>query len=246
MGSLAYAGGSHRASNSTPPVTSPPFTVAGWYQPTSVTNVQCLFYLGSEQDTAARDAHRVIIGSEGTLRALSGNIDGTASGAAIVTNACTIGTWHHVVARWSASNSRRCVVDGDLGGARSNSTNVAVGTPTMLGIGGEKGIGWGSGTRGALENWALWAAALTDAEAVALSRGLPPAAIRPQSLVCWWRNMGRGPAGTVRDWRGLAHLAVSGATQSDLSPVIQGQPIWSGWAGVAASGPARPRVFVVA
>ena len=222
MGSLAFTTNSARALLSGAPlVTVPPFTVAGWARPTSFASIGILFYLGNNS-AASTNQHRLAITSSADLACVS---MGAATGQATTANTLTQNVWHHCAGVWASPTSRRAILAGDLTDARTNATSVTPPTPTSLNLGSQRATGsvFSAAVDAQLENWAVWDVALTDAEVVALSKGVQPCDIRPSALRYWWRSWGRaGGSATVPDIMGNGELVVTGPTVSDLSPIQRG------------------------
>lgn len=218
--SLSFPGASAgRAPAAAPGVTALPFTVAGWVRPGSFASVGYCFYLGTG---AAGNAHNYAVNvmSDGTARAVSRGATGTSS-VAISGNSTTLNQWAHIVAIFAGNANRRVILDGNTAQATTNTGSVTVNTPTLMVVGNEvNGGSYGAGINGQLENWAVWSAALTDAEAVQLAAGVQACNIRPLNLAHWWPQLP-----LARDVVGTGHLTLEGTSESTSAPVQRGRRV---------------------
>lgn len=85
--------------------------------------------------------------------------------------------WQHYCSVYTSTTSRAAFIDG--GNKVTNSASVSFGTINLCGIG--EG-GTPANNAMTFADWALWNAALTDAEVLALARGISPTLIRPANL----------------------------------------------------------------
>lgn len=135
----------------------------------------------------------------------------------------------------TSATSRRIIVDGDIAGAATNTDSV---TPLLI-----DRLSFGqkddtaaqtNGWEGVVFSGALWTAALTDDEAVALAGRAWPASIRPGSLRNFWPNFTDQGGGVIPDWCGRSPLTLSGGSASSATarrlgpPVSQGSRVFQG------------------
>lgn len=161
--------------------TSPPFTMACWFNSNDDNAAQ---YLMSSGDVA-NEVNYYFLSAEG---AVGGNIyvgiaDGTAS-YAITTAGYSVNTWHHACGVFAADDDRAAFLDGGNKGTNSDSK-----TPTNLdnlSIGAlykQTPYGFMSGL---IAEAAMWNIALTDDEVLILSKGYSPLFVHPQNLIAYW------------------------------------------------------------
>jgi hypothetical protein len=208
------AASSQYLSASGTPVASPPITVSGWVRPASSAGNKAWLSLGS---STANQRHLLYYSTTGSFFAFSGN--GGTFGQSGLSFVGGVGTWTHLAAVFSATNSRLAYVNGTAGAA--NTTNVSVAYDRIY-VGAYY-------TSGALQagyyhdgdeaEIGVWAAALSADEIAALAKGASPLEIRPDSLAAYWPLIGRASPET--DWVGGYSLSVTGATQADHPPVLR-------------------------
>jgi hypothetical protein len=147
-------------------------------------------------------------------------------------------TWHHACGVEYSSNSRAAFLDGGNKG-----TNAVLSTPagldtTSIGVALRAGgpIGY---LDGMVAEVAIWSAALTDAEVAILALGYLPLAVRPQSLVAYWRLIRDTDEDIVG---GYSLTAVNGPSIGAHCRVIESAPPTLGMLAVAdGTGPTVDR-----
>ena len=219
-----------------PPVSGPPFTLACWTRTDTDAADQVLMWLGD------KDSATSVIGSLELLAVDGGNrhagarsVSGATEGLASVGDYGT-GTWHHVCGRFSTTASRRVVLDG--AGVDTDTTAVPGATVDRVSIGRR-----GDGTpdaylSGAVAEAAVWNAALSEPEIVALAKGFSPLQIKPHCLGAYW-PLG-GVAGASDDDRlgGYDLNAQNTPSWTDHPPLVdRGRPRFA-----APAASAAPRV----
>lgn len=176
------------------PLNTEPITIACWFRATG-TGVGNVVTIGNGSGSAIYYTLR----AQGsvtphTIRALALTGNSPASVQAETTTGYTVGQWHHAAVVFAWNDSRAAYLDG--GGKGTNTTGRASFTSTRDRL--LIGAGLNSGSpfnffAGDVAEVGIWSAALTDAEILALARGVPTILVRPQSLV-WWQPLDRSVA----------------------------------------------------
>lgn len=210
--SLASASSQYLWSNRTG-VSITPFTVGGWFKPTTLAANHILFCIANSGSSA--DVYELYYDNpNSTLRMLSGQASGTIaqSGSAADGTAMTAGVWQHVLGRSKGTADRSAALNGAFG-----TVNATVITPTQsninatyIGVQRYNGA-LSSFANGAKFGWGLWNVDLTDQEVALLAKGYSPLMVRPNNLVSYWPFGADLP---TRDWVGPAHLINVGTTPS--------------------------------
>lgn len=169
-------------------VTAPPMTFACWFNPTSNDTEMTLVIAG----TASSANHKFkILGafpSPGVIRCSS---QATTEAAAVTTGQTYSGNlWNHAAGTITSNTARAAYLNG--GNKGTDTTNKSPNAPNTTGIGTQyqTSNGHSETMDGLMFDVAIWSAALTDGEVLALARGIRPRFIRPMSLVGYW-TLGR-------------------------------------------------------
>lgn len=181
-----------------------PFTMACWFNADVTTQDLSLMNLN---DGTGGDIGHILQaqGSTGGDPLVARTRTGAGAGVASTSTGFSAGTWHHACGVWAADDDRRAYLDG--GSKGTNGTNRAP-TPTRTDIGRKA-----NGTDymdGMIAEAAIWDVALADDEALMLGKGYSPFCVRPQSLVSFWRILGRFSPEV--DFVGRFDLTVNGPT----------------------------------
>lgn len=199
--------------NTTAVVTAPPFTAAGWFRAANVTDDDIIFGLGNvagsrfelyTNGAAAGDPLSYVV-SDGTTSQVN------------TTTGYSANVWHHGCIIEAATNNRAVLLDGGSKGTNSDTRTPSGVDDTALGASGRLTNEF----TGRLAEWAVWNAALTDAEVATLALGVSPLLIRPNNLVAYWPLI----RDEDRDRVGGFHMTPSGSpTVADHPPKIR--PYW--------------------
>lgn len=174
-------GGSNWLTSATSPVSTYPFTLAGWARLDDLTNNPNLFtVVGASTDCGIQ------------VQTTTGKIITYASNAGadstISTTALTAGVWGHFCGVFASATDRRSFCNG--AGKATSSVNKALSSMTRVNLGawansGVAGGGFGI-PKGAYAEMGLWNVALADEEVAALAAGVSPLRIRTANLQGYW------------------------------------------------------------
>lgn len=163
-------------SSVTPPVTTFPCTLAGWFNSTSITQNQALISVGDD-DGPSFISLEVSGGIAGDpVRARSG------SGTASTTTGYTGSQWYHACGVFASATSRTAYIDGGSSGTNTTSdtpsgiSSLQIGRVFFNNTAGQR-------FAGRIAETAIWNVALNIDEIRSLADGYRPSLIRPQNLV---------------------------------------------------------------
>ena len=167
--------------------------------------------------------HYVLFDTNGTTLGIAyASQNGGSQTAVSATTNYALNSWHHA-AYTSTSALGTIYLDGGgkntvvpVGGAGS-----FPGTTTPV-TGGAAQLRFFDGR---IAEFAMWTAVLTDAEILALAKGIPPSQIRRNSLVLYWPLW--GVSSPEPDLGGNRNGTVTGATLADHAPVGRYAPVMS-------------------
>ncbi len=144
------------------------------------------------------------------------NVDNGASGGASSTADVTAGVWESYCAVEIATNSRAVYLNGGNKGTDATSSTPQAGDldGTIIGAFFYAGA-YRDFTDGQIAEVAIWNVALTDAEALVLSKGFSPLFVHPQNLVAYWPLI-RG----LNDKVGGYNVTATGTVVSPHPPII--------------------------
>lgn len=164
---------------STGVVTATPFTMAAWFYALGVVDRYCLVGLTNEGEY-----DNWLLCAEGGSDQVFAYVNGTSAGAGTSTT-YTANVWHHACGVYTSTTSRAAYLNG--GGKGTDVTSAVPGfTMDRTCIGGNRALGGPyDALNGRLAEVGIWNAALTDAEAASLGKGVSPLLIRPASLI-WY------------------------------------------------------------
>jgi hypothetical protein len=195
---FSAASSRHLTTNSAP-VTETPLTMCAWFNTFSGGVAQGIMSLSN---TSNGQFFRMALDGSSRVIANAGfNVS--------VSAAYTSGLWAHSAAVFESSVSRQAYLNGVAGSANTTSF-----TPTGISsvfIGANSLTSVAAPNNGRIAECGIWNAVLTSDEIAALSRGLAPDKVRPQSLVFY--------APLIRDLvdlrGGLALTNINGATATE-------------------------------
>lgn len=194
--------------------TGPPFTVSCWFLPT-VSGSRTIWNL---HQNGVNNEYYYLASQSASLNFRVRTSSGISS--ALTSNAPIIDEWNHGFAVASATDARRCMLNGDT--VVSNTTDRS---PTGLD---RTTLISGSGVAklqldGRLADLCFWDVALSDDEGARLALGVNPFLIRPGSITHFWRCYKAET--TIRDLVGTIHLPQVGSVTSSPHPArIAGHP----------------------
>lgn len=169
------SGSSQYLTNATGLVTAAPLTIHAWVRPQFASGLGTVFCLG----TQSVNAFYVFL----STTTVSANTSASTGANATVTIPGPVrGRWMPVGAVYASAASRVAYCDGRPGAADVNSRTPTGINETLIGcrrIAVGRDLFW----TGQLGEVALWNAALTDGEMLALAKNADPTTIRPASLV---------------------------------------------------------------
>ena len=176
------------------PVTAAPLTISAWSYPTATVQSTFVSINNSAYSCSYAGGTRCgdfEIGAYGVsniraVASVSGPVPGGVSTQGnYVSGAVTLNTWQHIAGVYSASNNRRAYWNGTASAAPATNNLVPVALSRLV-IGLDRVTSPQVTDRqhvGRIAEVAIWKAALTADEVLALSRGMSPELVRPQSLV---------------------------------------------------------------
>lgn len=190
--SRSFNGSSDKLVISSALVSSTPFTASLWFNPDNTTADGALFSIANSASNTQR-MYADCRGSESGPPAdpiLVQHLDDAATaGNARSTAGYSSATWQHFAGIWLSSTSRTVYLDG--GNNATDTTSVSTTTVNVSGLGVLERQTPSNFFPGDLAEFGLWNVALTTDEITALSKGISPQMIRPQSLVSYSPLIGR-------------------------------------------------------
>lgn len=203
MARLLAAASSQYLRTTTVPVAACPLTMAYFFIPTTF-GVGVNFPLLGLGENTGNEAFQTDL-SSGVYRAyqVSGGTGGIASTGVVLD-----GSTQHLAAVFTSNTSRTAFVNG--GSKTTNTTSKSTPSGLAATILGKYEHSGSFFANGAFAEVGIWAAALDDAEVIALSKGVSPLQIRPQSLVAYWPLIGNDSPEPDR-WRSRVDLTLTNA-----------------------------------
>lgn len=206
------------------PVTTYPFTFAGWVKTTDNSATQVAWNL-CDKDVGD---HRWFIGIDSTNGAgLFGCTAGGATKSSLTSTFTSNNTWHHVAGVGKAGDDRDVYLDA--GGVGNNGEPVTPANVDRLAIGAAADSSVSAYWNGNLAECALWNVVLTPSELAELATGVTAWQVRPENLV-FYAPLIR----SLNDEAGGLVLTANGTTVSNHPPIIEEGSTRGVWAGVAA------------
>jgi hypothetical protein len=173
---MAYnftAASSQYLSTASSPVSTYPFTIAGWANPNTGG------VLASISNADGSNRHLVAFNG-GTTKVDAGSVTSAAWAAASSIN-YSANQWNHACGVFESATSRKAYVNGGNEGINTNSANFGTITSAYIAT---RIIGTAGGfMNGPIAEVGIWNAALTVAEIASLAKGMTCDKVRPQSLV---------------------------------------------------------------
>ncbi len=164
---------------SSAPVTAAPLSVAAWFKIDDLTHVGAILGIGDAStgnNLWGLDAAGTVAGDP--LRFFSFD---TSFSSADSTIAYTADVWHHACGVELSASSRAVYLDGGSKGTNTDTRSPDDADEVQIG---QYARSTGDGDLlGDVAEAAIWNVALTDAEALILSKGYSPLFVRPESLV---------------------------------------------------------------
>lgn len=174
-------------------ITTYPVTVSCWFFPYSTNANQVLAFFG---DSGATQRRFLLYYTTGRVLTVDSIADGGGAFSASTTTTAATNAWHHALAIWDSSTSRRVYLNGS--GASTNTSAATTTGLSTFAIGARNNLGsWGVSWNGLIAEVAVWNVALTPGELVALNSGASPLTVRPASLVHYVPLTGQDSA---NDW----------------------------------------------
>ena len=173
-------------STATPPAVGPPLSVAAWFNPSSTGSIEIIG--GVSRATGTTQSLSLGLSPAGLVGAQSQS--GGTSRTALSSAAAAVSAWNHGLAVFSANNSRSVYLNGGSKGTNTQNNSPAGVNRTNIGAR-YLNAAVASFFPGDIAEVAMWNVALTDADALILSKGIPPYLVKGESLVCYWPLLGR-------------------------------------------------------
>jgi hypothetical protein len=176
-----FNGTNQRLQNLSAVVSSPPLTLACWFNPNNVTASNCLVSItgpGTSNIRFALFASGAIAGDP--IRASITSVFASSTSGFVANE------WQHACAVFASNSSRTAYLDGGSPGTNTGTQAVTGIDRTNIGcqfISGAGGLNGTSFTNGLIAEVGIWNAALTAAEVASLAKGMTCDKVRPQSLV---------------------------------------------------------------
>lgn len=178
--SASFSGTSSYLIGGSAVLTAEPITMACWFKAANVTASHVLMSIGTN---AGASRWQIVENTTGgsiiqAISALSGTSGTSAGGSGTVS-----GIWRHFAGVFASTTSRKAYLDGV--GMTTDTTSIAItGTNRTL-IGARINSTAGAFAAGLIAEAAIWNVALTDADMIALAKGVRPSQVRPQNLVLY-------------------------------------------------------------
>ena len=196
-------------------VTAPPATLVCWAKTPNLGIGRRLISIGNSASSNSLNNLVLAVQAGNVVLAQSG--DGSTATAVGTSTTITTNTWFHAAAVFGAVNDRRAFLNG--GGKNTDTTSR---TPTGIN---RTSIGAGDQTTisapfdGDIAEAAVWNIALSDAEVLALSKGLSPLLMHPEALVAYWPLIGNNsPENNLRS--NSATMSIVGSLSKSVHPPI--------------------------
>ena len=194
-----------------------PITVAAWVRPDTLV-VGGGIFTTNKTDATHRGMWMSCSDASGHLEVSFGDNTGTASTdrrSKVTTATLATGTWNHVAVCVRAATDMDAYINAVEGGSYSGTGgNMAYNT----GVAGRIGMQGGVLFDGRIAEVGIWTVTLSAAEVLALSKGVSPRRIRPDSLIGYWPLY--GVASPEPDLSGsVQNGTVTAATLADHAPV---------------------------
>ena len=200
-------------------IASRPFTIAVWFNLTSLTVTAEIFSILDNTQNPGLDGYALdVSGTEGgdPVRAWYQTNGGATVGYAKTTAGPAANTWTHGCGVFAAASTAAYINGGNKGNAGTNTATA----PNSTNLGARfYGGAWSGFFPGRLAEAAIWDVALTDAEVVILAKGMSPLLMRPQSLVAYWPLIGR-TSPEIELINGYGMSLVNAPTVGDHPPVL--------------------------
>jgi hypothetical protein len=167
-------------------LTAMPATIVCWAKTPNLGVSRTL--VGVSNSASAITNNSLILGVQvgNGVQAVTG--DGAGANTCISSTQITINTWFHAAAVFASATDRRSFLNGGGKGTDANSRTPSGMNRTNIGVSEQGTIGraWD----GDIADAAIWNIALSDADVLALSKGVSPLLMHPEALVAYWPLIG--------------------------------------------------------
>lgn len=165
-----------------------PCTIAGWFYMATAGAGMRMFSL--KVDSAGNE-NTFNLNNNGTtdVRAQFRNSANTAF-AAVSTSGPSTTTWHHIAGVFAAANDIRVFLDGGSKGTDTSGSGSLGAALDVAALACFYKTAPSNFWNGNLAEFAVWGAALTDAQVAVLATAISPMAVEPLSLAAYWPLMG--------------------------------------------------------
>lgn len=161
------------------PASGSPMTMAALVRPTSMTGTRTVMAVGQVPATV-RHRNQIVMPSTGIVRATAA---GSTNAFADTAGAATVNTWCHVAGVFASTSSRIAYFNGQA--STENTASITQSTFTETVVAAQQGNASGvyeNPWTGDIAEVGIWSVTLNADEIAALSKGVSPALVRPQSL----------------------------------------------------------------
>lgn len=194
-----------------------PVSMSAWFYQ-NVSNAYVITWLG---DSTVDGDYMMMLTNPivNTLSARS-SVEGVGPEEAVTTNSFSVNAWSHGYVEWASATSRRAILNGDLGGAGTDTESAAFPVTNRFAVGELASASPNTPINGRIGEVAIWTVALADDEVVALAGGMSPLRVQAANLAGYWSLFGIGAAGEPDySFNGNNLSEVGTMTVADHAPV---------------------------
>lgn len=200
-------------------VTAYPFTMSAWCKTSILATQQTIMGLFDSGSSASAGGQcRLAVSSGNKVRAIVAN-----TLAADTSTSISASTWFHALGVWTSNTLRAAFLNGAGKGTQTTSQVVASFDTTVIGcaVGSSTNEEFAPSGTGDLAEAVVYNVALSDVEALAISRGIHPFLIRGASIVAYWPIYGlTSPEPNRKSNASAAKMAITGALSASPHPNI--------------------------
>lgn len=185
-----------------------PVIIAGWFKSDSDSAAQAIASLADKDS----DVDYRVLGLRGDLGGdpvIAQERDTDDIGEAQTSTGYTIGVWHHAIAEFIATSSRKVLIDGSNEGTNSVVVIAENLDKTAIGVICRNTLAWFFD--GKLAEIAMWDATLNDQQKADLANGVKPSSIDPTNLLAYWSLRENANDGSGNN----KHLTIVGSPSFD-------------------------------
>lgn len=204
----SFNGTSDNLSHAAGVITAASFSVSAWTFPDTTNANRPIVTL--DDGVVGLNVYRFYFSNAASGALRMQTVNSPSSATVTTANTATTGAWNHIVGGEVSAASRFVRLNG--GTKATETTSVTPVGINKTEIGAE--ANGGDYFDGLLAEVALWSVALDDDEQLALSKGICPLLIRPQSLAGYWPLLGNDGSELDR-WKSRFDMTVTGATKAD-------------------------------